>query len=288
MYYSKLRAFHAVAVQGGFSRAAAHLHLTQPTLSDQVRKLEQDFDVLLFNRTSRSVSLTDSGRQLLAITTRMFECEGEAMEFLREAQDLLTGTLTLSADAPFHILKIVGEFRATYPGVAVNIKIGNSEEILQQLFDFEADIGVLSRVPEDARLKVLALRDDPLVAVISKDHPWAARKSIRFAELADQPLVLRERGSTTRQLVEDEFARLNIQPGSVMEVEGRESIREAVATGNGIGFISKPEFGFDSRLCMLELKNCKLPMYEYMVCLDNRAEMRVVRAFWDMAVAGLN
>lgn len=284
MHYSKLRAFHAVATQGGFSKAAEHLHLTQPTLSDQVRKLEVDFDILLFNRNSRSVTLTEAGKRLLLITTRMFECEAEAMEFLQETQDLLTGNLTLSADAPFHILKIVRHFRDRYPGVNVNIKIGNSEEILRHLFDFKSDIGVFSRVPDDERLNIVSLRDDPLVAVISKEHDWASRKSIRFSELEGQPLVLRERGSTTRQLIEDEFARLKLKQGTVMEVEGRESIREAVATGNGIGFVSKPEFGFDSRLQMLQLKNCELPMHEYMVCLENRSNMRVVAAFWEMAV----
>jgi aminoethylphosphonate catabolism LysR family transcriptional regulator len=283
MHYSKLRAFHAVATQGGFSKAAEHLHLTQPTLSDQVRKLEIDFDILLFNRNSRSVTLTEAGKHLLLITTRMFECEAEAMEFLQETQDLLTGNLTLSADAPFHILKIVRKFRDRYPGVNVNIKIGNSEEILRHLFDFKSDIGVFSRVPDDERLNIVSLRDDPLVAVISKEHAWASRKSIRFSELEGQPLVLRELGSTTRQLIEDEFARLKLKQGTLMEVEGRESIREAVATGNGIGFVSKPEFGFDSRLQMLELKNCELPMHEYMVCLENRSNMRVVSAFWEMA-----
>lgn len=284
MYYSQLRAFHAVATQGGFSKAAEFLHLTQPTLSDQVRKLERDFDILLFNRTSRSVSLTDAGRHLLAITNRMFECEGEALEYLKESQNLLVGTLTLSADAPFHVLRIVRAFRNQYPGVTVNLKIGNSEDILNQLYDFDADVGVFSHVPDDARLKVLSLRDDPLVAVINRDHPWAKRGAVKFKELAGEPLVLRERGSTTRRLVEQEFARLELQMGTVMEVEGRESIREAVATGNGIGFVSKPEFGYDSRLVMIELKDCKLPMHEYMVCLENRAETRVVRAFWELAV----
>lgn len=284
MYYSQLRAFHAVATQGGFSKAAEFLHLTQPTLSDQVRKLERDFDILLFNRTSRSVSLTDAGRHLLAITNRMFECEGEALEYLKESQNLLVGTLTLSADAPFHVLRIVRAFRNQYPGVTVNLKIGNSEDILNQLYDFDADVGVFSHVPDDARLKVLSLRDDPLVAVINRDHPWAKRGAVKFKELAGEPLVLRERGSTTRRLVEQEFARLELQMGTVMEVEGRESIREAVATGNGIGFVSKPEFGYDSRLVMIELKDCKLPMHEYMVCLENRAETRVVRAFWELAM----
>lgn len=284
MYYSQLRAFHAVATQGGFSKAAEFLNPTQPTLSDQVRKLEKDFDVLLFNRTSRSVSLTDAGRHLLSITNRMFECEAEALEYLKESQDLLVGSLTLAADAPFHVLRIVRAFRNTYPGVTVNLKIGNSEGILNQLYDFDADVGVFSHVPDDARLKVLSLRDDPLVAVISQDHHWAGRRAVKFRELAGEPLVLRERGSTTRRLVEQEFARLELQMGTVMEVEGRESIREAVATGNGIGFVSKPEFGHDNRLAMLELQDCKLPMHEYMVCLENRAETRVVSAFWEMAI----
>ena len=283
MHYSKLRAFHAVATQGGFSKAAEHLHLTQPTLSDQVRKLEIDFDILLFNRNSRSVTMTETGKHLLFITTRMFECEAEAIAFLQENQDLLTGNITLSADAPFHILKIVRKFRDQYPGVNINIKIGNSEEILGHLFEFKSDIGVFSRVPDDDRLNIVNLRDDPLVAVISKDHSWASRKSIQFSELEDQPLVLRERGSTTRQLIENEFARLKLKQGNFMEVEGRESIREAVATGNGIGFISRPEFGFDSRLEMLELKNCELSMHEYLVCLKDRSNIRVVSAFWDMA-----
>lgn len=283
MHYSKLRAFHAVATQGGFSKAAAHLYLTQPTLSDQVRRLENDFDTLLFNRNSRSVTLTEAGKHLLVITTRMFECEAEALEFLNSTKDLLIGDLTLSADAPFHILKIVRKFRDKYPGVNVNIRIGNSEEILNQLFDFQTDIGVFSRVPQDDRLKVLNLRNDPLVAVIARDHEWASRRSIKFSELENQPLVLRERGSTTRQLIEDEFMRLNIKQGTLMEVEGRESIREAVATGNGISFVSKPEFGYDTRLQMLEIKNCNLSMQEYMVCLENRSRMRVVAAFWEMA-----
>jgi aminoethylphosphonate catabolism LysR family transcriptional regulator len=284
MYYSKLRAFHAVAIHGGFSKAAKQLSLTQPTLSDQVGKLERDFDILLFNRTSRLVTLTEAGKHLLSITSRMFECEAEALEFLNETWDLQTGTLTISADAPFHILKVVREFRARFPGVDINIKSGNSEEILQQLLEFEADIGVLSRVPEDSRLQSLCLREDPLVAVVSKDHHWAKKRAIRFSDLADQPLVLRERGSTTRLLMEQEFARQRIRPGAVMEIEGRENLREAVAMGNCVGIVSKPEFGYDNRLKMLALEGCDLPMHEYMVCLENRSSMRLVAAFWDMAV----
>lgn len=283
MHYSKLRAFHAVATHGGFSKAAEHLLLTQPTLSDQVRKLEQDFDVLLFNRSSRVVSLTETGRQLLSITSRMFECETEALEFLTETGDLLSGTLTISADAPFHILKVVSAFRERFSGIDVVIKIGNSEEVSRQLLEFETDIGVVSRVPDDERIKVLDLREDPLVAVIAKDHPWAKKRKLSLAELGGHPLVLRERGSITRRLIEDALARQDVQPGAIMEIEGRESIREAVALGNGVGFVSKAEFGHDGRLKMLAIAGEELMMHEFMICLDNRSRLRLVAAFWAMA-----
>ena len=92
MSYSQLRAFHAVAVHGGFSKAAAKLNLTQPAISDQVRKLEERFDVVLFDRRKRTVRVTDLGRRLLEVTRRMFEMESEALELLTESRALRTGT----------------------------------------------------------------------------------------------------------------------------------------------------------------------------------------------------
>ena len=285
MYYTQLRAFHAVAVHGGFTKAAENLGVTQPTLSDQVKKLEQDFDVTLFNRVRKRTTLTETGQRLFEIADNMLDFENRAVDLLSETQALRSGQVTIAADAPFHILQVIAEFRRSYPGVSVAVNIGNSEEIMTQLLDFRADIGVLANVPEDRRFKALTLRDDALVAVVPVSHPWAQRGAVPFAELRGENLVLREQGSTTRRLIEEAFVTHSLVPDTVIEVEGRESVREAVAAGIGLGFVSEPEFGFDSRLAMVRLADCDLSMRESMICLNSGLATRAVAAFWEVAAS---
>ncbi len=282
MYYSQLRAFHAVAAHGGFTNAADHLGLTQPTLSDQVKRLEHDFDVLLVNRVRKRTTLTATGQRLFEITDAMLDMENRAVELLAESQALRVGHLAIAADAPFHILRVIGEFRRRYPGISVSVNLGNSEAVMAQLLDYRADIGVLANVPDDPRLRTKTLRDDPLVAVTPTNHAWAKRKAVPFEALAKENLVLRERGSSTRQLIEDEFHRRGMELNAVIEMEGRESVHEAVAAGIGVGFVSKPEFGYDTRLAMVDLKDCDLRMRESMVCLEARFATRAVAAFWEV------
>ena len=111
MRYVQLRAFHNVAISGGFSKAADALGLTQPAVSDQVRKLEEEYQIILFHRNKRQVSLTDTGSRLLEITRRMFDTESQAMEYLSEARDLRTGTLRIIADSALHLLHLLPIFR---------------------------------------------------------------------------------------------------------------------------------------------------------------------------------
>jgi LysR family transcriptional regulator, low CO2-responsive transcriptional regulator len=284
MYYAQLRAFHAVATHGGFTRAAESLGLTQPTLSDQVKKLERDFDVALFNRIRKRTSLTETGQQLFEITGAMLDMENQAIDLLSETQSLRTGHLTIAADAPFHILQVIGDFRRRYPQISVAVNIGNSEAVMSQLHEFRADIGVLANVPDDPRLRAVMLCDDSLVAVVPVGHLWTKRGAVKFDELGDEHLILRERGSITRSLIENEFQTRGKTPRSVIEMEGRESVREAVAAGIGIGFVSEPEFGYDSRLAMIQIEDCDLRMRESMVCLEARFGTRTVGAFWESAV----
>ncbi|MGI9387649.1 MAG: LysR substrate-binding domain-containing protein [Methyloligellaceae bacterium] len=286
MYYSQLRAFHAVAAHGGFSKAAQKVHLTQPAISDHVRKLEERFDVLLFNRQKRSVVPTDLGRKLFVITRRMFEMEQEAIELLAESQALRTGLLRIAADAPFHLASLIGKFRKAYPGISISLRMGNSDETLGRLFEYEADIAVLAYVPDDDRLRHITLRNDPLVAFVSSEHPWANNKKISLKKLCGEPLVMRERGSTTRAIIEKEFARLGLSYTVAMEADRREAVREAVASGIGVGIVSQSEFGFDNRLKALKLTDTQATMTESLVCLAERFRLRTVAAFWDIAKRG--
>ena len=137
MRYVQIRAFHYVAICGGFSRAAEELFLTQPAISDQVRKLEEEYDILLFNRHKKQVTMTPAGEKLLEITRRLFDNEGQARELLTESRATRAGTLRIVADSALHVLKILARFREKYPGVGVTISGGNTKTVIESLFSYE-------------------------------------------------------------------------------------------------------------------------------------------------------
>jgi aminoethylphosphonate catabolism LysR family transcriptional regulator len=281
--YVQLRAFHYVAISGGFSRAAEALCLTQPAISDQVRKLEEEYDVILFNRHKKQVSLTRAGQQLLEITRRLFEVEKQALELLSESRALRAESLRVVADSAHHMLHILGRFRERYPGVAMVVSSGNSEAVIARLYDYEAEVGILGEVPESRDFETIKLSSTPLIAFTNRDHPLSRRKSISLAELAAEKLVLRERGSKTRQSIEAAARGRGLVLKPAIEAEGREAVREIVATGGGVGVVSAAEFGQDPRLVPIRLWDCEVLMDEALVCLRERAGGKVIRAFFDTA-----
>jgi len=285
MRYVQLRAFHYVAISGGFSRAAEELFLTQPAISDQVRKLEEEYDILLFNRQRKQVTLTPAGEKLLTITRRMFDTESQALELLSESRALRAGTLRIVADAAHHLLHIMGEFRKKYPGVKVTIHAGNTETVVENLFSYEADIGVLGAIPAGREFETIRLNSTPIIAFVAADHPLAARASLTFRELADLPLVMRERGSRTRKKLEDGASAVGVELKFAIEAEGREAVREIVASGAGVGFVSEAEFGNDVRLAKIAIDGPPMLMEEALICLKERSQAKTMRAFLDIARA---
>ncbi|MGE0279123.1 MAG: LysR substrate-binding domain-containing protein [Rhizobiaceae bacterium] len=283
MRYVQLRAFHYVAISGGFSRAAEALFLTQPAISDQVRKLEEEYDVLLFNRHKKQVTLTRFGEQLLEITHRMFDTEQQALDLLSESRALRSGTLRIVADAAHHLLHILGLFREKYPGIQVTIRTGNTESVIASLFAYDADIGVLGEIPQGREFDMLKLNSTPIMAFVARTHPLARAKSLSFADLALHPIVLRERGSKTRQKLENTAASQGVTLKPAIEAEGREAVREIVASGAGIGFVSQAEFGQDSRLVAIVIDAPEMLMDEALICLKERSGGKLVRAFWNLA-----
>ncbi|CAI2936692.1 LysR substrate-binding domain-containing protein [Aminobacter niigataensis] len=283
MRYVQLRAFHYVAICGGFSRAAETLFLTQPAISDQVRKLEEEYDVLLFNRHKKQVTPTAAGQQLLEITRRMFDTEQQALELLSESRALRSGTLRIVADAAHHLLHILGQFRQKYPGIQVSVRAGNTETVISSLYSYEADIGVLGEIPTGRDFEVVNLNSTPIVAFVSTDHPLASAKSLSLHELSLLPLVMRERGSKTRAKLEDLAAKEGFEFKPAIEAEGREAVREIVASGAGIGFVSAAEFGQDARLVQIPIDAPEMLMDEALICLKERSGGKLVRVFLDIA-----
>ncbi|WP_375691708.1 LysR substrate-binding domain-containing protein [Pseudooceanicola sp. LIPI14-2-Ac024] len=286
MRYVQLRAFHHVATCGGFSRAAEELHLTQPAISDQVRKLEEEYDILLFNRLKKQVSLTPEGVRLFDITRRMFDAEEQARDLLSESRTLRAGTLRIVADSTLHVIAILARFRARYPGVAIEISAGNSQEVIDRLYAFEADIGVLGAVPDSRDFVKVPLNATPISAFVARGHPLAERPALTLAELADQPLVMRERGSKTRLKLETAAAAAGVALTPAIIAEGREAVREIVASGTGVGVVSVAEFGSDPRLVLIPIADrADLVMEEALICLRERRNGALVTAFLNVARA---
>ena len=286
MRYSQIRAFHQVALHGGFSRAAEMLNQTQPALSDQVRRLEEEHDVLLFHREGRRIRLTEAGEALLILTRRFFEAEDAIAEHLVHSRAALAGRLRVMADSALHITAALGRFRARHPEVFVEITTGNSEEVLAALRAYEVEIGIVGSVAPAPDLEMLDLGETPIVAIAARGLLPAGRVSLRLEDLRRYPLVFREKGSRTRQGLEQEARRQGVRLTPAIEVEGREAMREVVASGAGVGFVSEAEQGYDPRIEKVLLSGVGLSMTETAIHLTMRRELPVIRAFMAEIVRG--
>jgi DNA-binding transcriptional LysR family regulator len=157
--------------------------------------------------------------------------------------------------------------------------------VLKQLLDYEADVAVMAKLTSDPRLHTIQFRRDRLILFVPRDHAWAKRKRLKLADLQDQELVLRERGSITREVFEETLAARAVKPGAIVEIQTREGVREAVAAGFGIGVVFESEFGEGDRFRALHVADADLAVAEYVVCLQERRRLALVRAFIDTAAA---
>jgi LysR family transcriptional regulator, low CO2-responsive transcriptional regulator len=283
MRLSQLRSFIAVAQAGSISAAARQLLVSQPTLTTQVRLLEEKYGVELFHRLARGVVLTDTGRRLFELTGQLASIENDALQLLKDAGDLRSGRLIVGAVSPYQVTDMLAQFSHRYPAMGVKVRFGNSEFVLGELLNFRIDVGVLAHFAAEPRLHVLPYSRDPIVAFVSRDHSFSKFKSIRIEQLQGQRMVVRESGSTARKAMDAALARARVTPVVVMELDSREAIREAVAKGIGIGTVAEAAYTPDTRLHMLRFSNANAWTETHVFCLQVRRTARVVSVFLNIA-----
>jgi len=282
MRLTQLRSFHAVATTGSFTRAAQSLHVSQPTVTTQVSQLEALYNAELFYRTGRRVLLTEMGERLLHLSRQIFELEAESVQLLRESGELRSGHLRVAAVGPSHATRMLVAFNQRYPGVKVSVSTGNSQDVMDRLLDYSADVAVLAKVANDKRFVSVPYSEHPVVIFCSTQHRFARRRSIRLAELQGEKLTLREPGSTTRKALETALKAADVTPEVVMEVASREIIREAVAQDVGVAAVSEVEYVPGPGLHAVRLDDAKVRTYAHVVCLAERRDIRMVRAFFEV------
>lgn len=285
MRLTQLRSFHAVATAGSFTAAAERLHVSQPTVTTQVGQLEALYKVELFHRTGRRVRPTELGERLLQLSRQIFSLEAEAVQLLGDAGELRSGHLRVAAVGPSHVTRMLVAFHQRYPDVKISVSTGNSQDVLDRLLDYRADVGVLAQAFRDKRFVSVPYSEHPVVIFCSSEHRFAKRRSIRAAELQGERLILREQGSTTRRAIESALQAAKVEPEVVMEIASREIIREAVAQGIGIAAVSEVEYVPGPGLHAVRISDAQIHTYAHVVCLAERQEMRMVRAFYDVIAA---
>eukprot|EP01034_Spumella_vulgaris_P000729 gene729-965_t len=171
----QLRAFDAVARDGSFTRAAARLFISQPAVTGHIKALEEHYQITLLRRTARRVELTEEGIKLAAITRSIFGLVDEAQTLLEANRQLLTGRLEVAADGPHMVMPMLAKLRARYPGITVNLRLGNAQETLAALLSEHADVAVLTEVEPRKGLHLQALSESRICALVPEGHPWARR-----------------------------------------------------------------------------------------------------------------
>lgn len=286
--YHQIRAFHAVAREGSMSRAARTLGVSQPTLSEQIKGLEAHYQVRLFAREGRALVLTGLGHELYGLTVRLADVTDQIQALLGERSTVdLGGALQVVADGPLHAASLLARFRKQYPQPQISLAVTNAPAALKQITDGVADIGIVADPKVIPGLHFVPIGEDPLVAVMAIDHPFAALDVVPIAALANTTLLLREPGSTTRAVTLGLLDRHQISPRETIQVATREAIREAAAHGLGVSLIFDSETGEDRRLVKRALATVGpvAGCTEYVVCQEARRRRPILRAFLELAEA---
>lgn len=281
MSSARYRSFVAVAHHGSLSAAARALGVSQPTISSQIATLERQSRIELFHRRGYRMSLTSAGNKLLPLAQKLMALESEAEFFLRDAGQLNQGELKVGAVGPFHVIEMVAAYRTRHPGLQLSIRMGNSQQVLHDLEHYTTDVAVLAGLYERPELLAREYARHAIILFAHQDHPFARRTAVELHELQGQPLLLRERGSTTRTAIESVLRTAGVQPRTPLEIGSREAIREAVARGLGIGAVSEAEFIPDPRFAPVRIVGDPAHTTTYVYCMKERSDSLLVRSFWD-------
>lgn len=241
---SEMEVFTVAAETKSFSEAARQLHLSQPAVSQQIRSLEQCLGVQLFHRSVQGVKMTDAGQVLLPKARELLNLSWQIEEQMHSLDDEVAGHLVIgcTTTAGKYVLPfLAAAFIKHYPHVQVTIEMCNYNSVVDPLLSRDVPLGISSTRIVHRDMECQPFFTDRVVLIVPDEHPFASRSSVRPTDLLDHPFILREEGSSTRQLVEEGLSEHNIsldQLQLVMVVGNAEAIEVAVEHGLGIAFIS--------------------------------------------------
>ncbi|MGZ5652064.1 MAG: LysR family transcriptional regulator, partial [Usitatibacter sp.] len=232
--------FAAVARTQSLTRAAAEVHLTQPAVSMQLKQLEELVGLPLVEPAGRGIQLTEAGREFARYVEEVLERVEHLEELAGRWRGVRSGRIRLGvvSTAKYFVPKLLAQFLKTHPGVDFRLTIHNREQILAELRANTVDYVIMGRPPDELDCVATPFAPNLLGIVAAPAHPLSRRRNMKLAVLADEPFIVRERGSGTRAAMERFFASQRVKLRSSMEMASNESIKQAVIAGLGLGFLS--------------------------------------------------
>ncbi|MFQ5904362.1 MAG: LysR family transcriptional regulator [Candidatus Binatia bacterium] len=291
MTLHQLKIFATVARLRNFTQAAESLHIRQPSVSLLIKGLERELEVQLFEKLGNKVHLTRAGEELLRHAEEILTKVERIKEEMDELKGLKKGKISVggSGIATASFLTIaVQAFKKEHPKIEVTLRIQRSDHLEKSLLEGELDLAILSRAPRSPLLIGELHREEELVIIARPNHPFTKKRSVPLELIANEPLIVSEKGTNVREMVAQRFAERGLPFAPMLEVGvhrgGRDAIKSAVASGFGIGFITKSYVVSDveaGRLKVLKVPELKLKRTMYIGIHKNRQSSSLVQGFID-------
>lgn len=280
----QLQVFEKVASLLNYSRAAEELYLSQPAVSMQIKQLEGHIGLPLFEQMGKKIFLTEAGRELFHYARNIAQQLTEMEAVFDEMKGLGRGKLTLSVvnTANYFTPQLLAKFCQRHPNINVILQVANRDAVLKQLSDNSTDLAIMGQPPEGLDLNAESFMDNPLVVIAAPGHPLATIPHIKFAQLARETFLSREKGSGTRSAMERVFAQHAVQPRISMEMETNEAIKQAVQAGMGLGILSLHSIELEletHRLVVLDVEHFPLLRHWFVAHRSNKRLSSAARAF---------
>ncbi|MFK5970022.1 MAG: LysR family transcriptional regulator [Candidatus Marithrix sp.] len=262
----RLQVFHTVARLLSFTKAAESLHMTQPAVTFQVRQLEEYFNTRLFDRTHNRISLTKIGEQVYKNAEKIFEQYSIMENSVKEMTGDIDGVLVIGASitiAEYVLPVLLGDFKQQYPNVHIRLKVSNTEGIVSLVETNAIDLGLVEAPVNNKNLAVELCRMDQLVAIAQPKHPLTKRSEVTTSKLATYPLIFREEGSGTREVIIEYFGQAGMSIDDlniIMELGSVEAIKSAVVSGMGVSILSRAAIQKELQLGLLKEVKLAIPL----------------------------
>lgn len=257
--FHQLHIFYTVSERGSFSAAAQALHMTQPAVTMQIQSLEEYFGTKLFHRSTKKIELTDAGKVLMVYARRSIDLVKETDMAMSKFTHMLQGRLLLGASltvGEYILPRLLGPFNQEYPNIAIQMKVMNTTQILEELLKHQLTFGLIEAQVVHPDVHTEPVLRDELKLIVPKGHPLTKRDGVTMVDVLQYPIILREQGSGTRQVLEEELAGHGIRSDDmkiVMELGSTGAVKSAVEAGLGVTFLSQASVKHELTLGVLEL-----------------------------------